>query len=267
MWFLLCIGEVNAQTFAESISEVTDEEDIKSLTSDKTFQTAQDTLKSVSPNFDYSKSEVDDALECNSKQGLDATSLSLPKTNNELDEKVTTSSLSTQPTNKDPIDNLLQQPELIPTLQPLDFTKLNKYNTKEHTNTNVTCVSTNSTNQSPLIQSNTGGSQKLLHSSSQHLGTPSTAGTPKTPSPRLRSLLNMAGYSSQDIQDASISPVTPPSHVRNPQDMLSSIKPPVTSCTPISIPLSTTPITLTSSEPPRTGVFPQQVASLRPVQV
>ena len=224
-------------------------------------------MKSVSPNFDYSKSEVDDTLECSSKQGLDATSVSSPKTNIELDEKVTPSSLSNQPTNKDPIDNFLQDPELIPTLQPLDFTKLNKYNTKEHTNTNVTCVSTNSTNQSPQIQSNTGSSQKLLHSSSQHLGTPSTAGTPKTPSPRLRSLLNMAGYSSQDIQDASMSPVTPPTHVRNQQEMLNSVKPSVTSCTPISIPLSTTPITLTSSEPTKTGVFPQQAASLRPVQV
>ena len=206
-------------------------------------------------------------LGCSSKQGLYSTSVSSPKTNNELDEEMTPSSLSNQPNNTDTIDNLLQQPELIPTLQPLDFTKLNKYNTKDHTNTNVTCVSTNSTNQSPQIQSNTGGSQKLLHSSSQHLGTPSTAGTPKTPSPRLRSLLNMAGYSSQDIQDASMSPVTPPSHVRNKQDMLSSVNPPVTSCTPISIPLSATPITLTSSEPTKTGVFPQQAASLRPVQV
>ena len=99
-------GEMNAHTFAESISEVTDEEDLKSLTSDKTFQTAQDTLKSVSPNFDYSKSEVDDVLGCNKSKELDAAIASASKTNNELDASVTQSSLSNQPTNKETKNNV-----------------------------------------------------------------------------------------------------------------------------------------------------------------
>ena len=266
MWFLLCIGEVNAQTFAESISEVTDEEDIKSLTSDKTFQTAQDTLKSVSPNFDYSKSEVDNQIVCSEAiEGCNANIASTNNTNNVLDGDLTSSSLLNQPTNKETKANIPLQPELIPTLQPLDFSKLNECTT--HDNSNVTSVSTNPNKQSSQIPSATGGSQKLLHSNSQHLGTPSSAGTPKTPSPRLRSLLNMAGYSSQDIQDASMSPVTPPSQVRNQQEMLSAVKSPVSSGTPISIPSSTAPITLTSSEPTKAGFISQKAVSLHPVQV
>ena len=263
-----CLGEINVQTFADSISEVTDEEDIKSLTSDKTFQTAQDTLKSVSPNFDFSKSEVDDDTACNNtKDVYDAKYTSTTNTNNKLDANVTPSSPSNQHTNKETKDNIPLQSELIPTLPPLDFTKLNKSSIKDVVDSNIASVSTNPITQSPQMVSTTAGSQKSFHSNTQRLGTPGSAGTPKTPSPRLRSLLNMAGYSSQDIQDASKSPVTPPSQIQSQHEMPSSSKPPMTGCAPISIPLSTTPITITSSEPTKTNMFAQQAASLQPVQV
>ena len=194
------IGDINIQKTADNASEITDEEDLETLPSDKTFETARDTLKSVSPNYDFSKSEVDES----NSEGFGAEAA-----------KVTTKASS--PETK---EILHSQPE---SLTPLDFTKLNITLPKDNQDCFITSVSTNPIITQSQVTSGSGSSQKSMYSNSSRLGTPSAAGTPKTPSPRLRSLLSMAGYSSQDIQDAS-SPVTTPSQMKNIQEKLSDTK-------------------------------------------
>lgn len=250
-----------AQKIPDNTSEATDEEDLKTLPSDNTFETARDTLKSVSPNYDFSKSEVDSIT--NSK-GYDAQAVGIIKDRtNQNTTSVMSSNASDRHVNTGSQEILPSQPEHMPSLPPLDFTKLNTSSTKNNQEFIVTSVYTNPITQ-PQNPTSTGGSQKSMCSSSQHLGTPSSAGTPKTPSPRLRSLLNMAGYSSQDIQDAS-SPVSMPSQVKNQQDKFTSVLTPSSqACIPG--PMSSS-IALTSSECTKTSNNANNPLALNQVHV
>ena len=189
MFFFLSYypGEMIVHKVADNTSEVTDEEDLATLPSDNTYDTARDTLKSVSPNYDFSKSEVVDIL-CSNSGGYDAQAVATTK---DSSDKPTTCMVPSNTSSKHNItgtnDILPSQPEHIPSLPPLDFTKLNTCSTKNNHEFVVTSVYTNPITQ-PQISSSSGGSQKSVYNSSQHLGTPSSAGTPKTPSPTHRSL-------------------------------------------------------------------------------
>ena len=211
-------------------------------------------MKSVSPSYDFSKSEVDGTV-CTYPEGHSEHAAITTKDCSDNCERETK-------------DDLPSQHEHLPHLTPLDFTKINICPTKSNQECIVTSVCTNPITQSQIV-SNTGGSQKSTFSNSPHLGTPSSAGTPKTPSPRLRSLLNMAGYSSQDIQDAT-SPVCTTSQIRVHQDKITSVNTPSPSSNPVSTPFSTslTVTTVTSSQPVKTSSSSVlNTFALRPVQV
>ena len=211
----------------DNTSEITDEEDLHTdIESNKTFETARDTLKSISPSHDFSKSEVHESLNANSGE-FDSNALPI----------------ATESSSNDTKDILSSQPARVPSLTPLDFSKLNIC---PSTN-NTVCVSSSvPTNQilHPSVQST--ALHKPSNISSAHLGTPSTAGTPKTPSPRLSSLLRFAGYSSQDIHDAS-SPVSNAPQIKNQQEKPADVKTPPESGSKSNLVPVSSPITLTSS--------------------
>ena len=100
----------------------------------------------------------------------------------------------------------IQDPSLLPqklrpSLTPLDCTQIPVCSTNNNPGCLlVTSIPTNTSSQSIVSIS---VSQVPVPNNSSFLGTPKSAGTPKTPSPRLRSLLSMAGYSAQDIEDAA----------------------------------------------------------------
>ena len=211
----------------DNTSEITDEEDLHTdIRSDTTFGTARDTLKSISPSHDFSKSEVHESLNANSGE-FDSNALPI----------------ATESSSDDTKDILSSQLARVPSLTPLDFSKLNIC---PSTN-NTVCVSSSvPTNQilHPSVQST--ALHKPSNISSAHLGTPSTAGTPKTPSPRLSSLLRFAGYSSQDIHDAS-SPVSNSPQIKNQQEKPADVKTPPESGSKSNLVPVSSPITLTSS--------------------
>ena len=211
----------------DNTSEITDEEDLHTdILSDKTFETARDTLKSISPSHDFSKSEVHESLTAYSG---DLDSYAPP--------------ITTESSSNDTKDILSSQPAHVPSLTPLDFSKLNIC---PSTN-NTVCVSSSvPTNQTlhPSVKSTALHQQSNI--SSAHLGTPSSAGTPKTPSPRLSSLLRFAGYSSQDIHDAS-SPVSNSPQIKNKQEKPADVNTPPESGSKSNLVPISSPITLTSS--------------------
>ena len=211
----------------DNTSEITDEEDLHTdIRSDKTFETAPDTLKSISPSHDFSKSEVHESLNTNT---------------GDLDSNVLP--IATESSSNDTKDILSSQPARVPSLTPLDFSEPNIC---PSTN-NTVCVSSSvHTNQilHPSVQST--ALHKPSNVNSAHLGTPSTAGTPKTPSPRLSSLLRFAGYSSQDIHDAS-SPVSNSPQIKNHQETPADVKTPPESGSKSNLVPVSSPITLTSS--------------------
>ena len=236
------------------------------MPSDLTFETAIDTLKSVSPIYDVSKSEVDGA-ECKSAEGFSAKAANT-KTAISDDAAAYVASSNSLTKNSEAInkDDLPSQPEHLPSLTPLDFTKINNPSTKSNQDCIVTTLCTNPLTQSKIVATTSGFQKSITFSLSPHLETPGSTGTPKTPSPRLRSLLNMAGYSSQDIQDA-MSPVPNTPQVKCHPDKSTAVKTTSPSFTPVSTPVLSPSVSVTSFQPVNTSSSVLNPFALHQMQV